>query len=840
MRTGLVIVLTASLAVSAAAGDVTFTQKPTVEQAGGGAAVTFAVSAPTDVEVAVLNAGGATVRHLAAGVLGGKKPPPEPLKPGLKQTIAWDGKDDLGQEAKGGPFKVRVRIGMLVSFGRMIGGSPYTGNVVSMPYRAPVNGLAVDGEGNLYVKIMSDIHSHGNSGLWPWHVRLFDRKGDYVRTILPYPPSTDPDRATGMTLLTAPDGAFTPANQNSLYPVLYNFGSEVVHRIVDGQLVFVHTEARQLHLFKLDGSNAVKTIAMWPKTKKVPIARWLDVQVAFSPDGRYVYYSNAAAVPYDPKSPAAFNPKWPNGRVYRQDLSKPGADPEPFFDIALPEWSDTDKKKRYWLPNAWNHKTAAAGIDTDEKGNLYLCDLVNGQVIEIGADGKQVSAVKVPLAQKVMVSRKTGALYVIGKQFVGTYGGEKPGTLYKITGRGETAKVVTTLALRGRVGCAYTLDESGDVPVIWLAGSGNLLRVEDRGSEFVVAADRLLNRDKDAIRFIGYMDVDAGADLVYVTASGSRVWRYDGETGKGGPTKLKAVDLAVGRDGMVYTWGVAGGYHGPIGRFTRDLKPAPLASGKHTYGNLSGRAGRGSSVCGMDVDARGRVYAVNGSNLCHLRVYGETGALVDYPTRIKTKKAEIPVLIDQVSGYGGSPRVDLAGNAYIVQPGLPKGVKPPKGWEKDAAYRATAASVLKFGPKGGRRLTPLNSGGRGGNMHGYEGLLAVYPDAGPTSGWRCDGSCACVHLRFEVDDYGRLYIPNAITFRVSVRDNAGNEIAAFGHYGNLDCRGPKSAEPTPAIPLGWPLAVGASDRYIYVGDVLNHRVVRVDKQFAAEETVALN
>ncbi|MEO2032739.1 MAG: hypothetical protein ABGZ35_11705, partial [Planctomycetaceae bacterium] len=122
----------------------------------------------TDVEVAILDAKANVVRHLAAGVLGGKNPPPPPLKTGLIQEIPWDGNDDLGKPAVGGPFQVRVRAGMKVRFGRMIGGSPYTGSVVVMPYRAPVNGLAVDADGNLFVKMMSSVGSHGNSGMWPW------------------------------------------------------------------------------------------------------------------------------------------------------------------------------------------------------------------------------------------------------------------------------------------------------------------------------------------------------------------------------------------------------------------------------------------------------------------------------------------------------------------------------------------------------------------------------------------------------------------------------------------------------------------------------------------------
>ncbi len=90
-----------------------------------------------------------------------------------------------------------------------------------------------------------------------------------------------------------------------------------------------------------------------------------------------------------------------------------------------------------------------------------------------------------------------------------------------------------------------------------------------------------------------------------------------------------------------------------------------------------------------------------------------------------------------------------------------------------------------------------------------------------------------------MDDFGRLYIPNGITFSVSVRDNANNEIVRFGGYGNFDCQGPASPQPQPHIPLGWPVAAGATDRSIYIGDTLNHRVVRADKVFAAEAVVAI-
>ena len=69
-------------------------------------------------------------------------------------------------------------------------------------------------------------------------------------------------------------------------------------------------------------------------------------------------------------------------------------------------------------------------------------------------------------------------------------------------------------------------------------------------------------------------------------------------------------------------------------------------------------------------------------------------------------------------------------------------------------------------------------------------------------------------------------------------DNNGNVITRFGRYGNADSRGPgqDSLIKTPDIPLGWPEAVGVSQKAVYVADVLNRRIVRLRKTYAAERT----
>jgi hypothetical protein len=87
------------------------TSGPTATRDGDAVKITFAVSAPTDVEVAILDGKGRIVRHLAAGRL--SENAPEPFKrDSLAQEIIWDGKGDYGEAAEGAA--VRVRLGMRI------------------------------------------------------------------------------------------------------------------------------------------------------------------------------------------------------------------------------------------------------------------------------------------------------------------------------------------------------------------------------------------------------------------------------------------------------------------------------------------------------------------------------------------------------------------------------------------------------------------------------------------------------------------------------------------------------------------------------------------------------
>src|SRR5262245_25980490 len=96
-----------------------FTQKPTATRAGDKVAIAFTVDRATDVAIFIENAKGEIVRHLVAGVLG--KAPPPPLQPNsLPQTVTWDGKADFGKPAEGGPFQVRVALGLGAKYDKVV------------------------------------------------------------------------------------------------------------------------------------------------------------------------------------------------------------------------------------------------------------------------------------------------------------------------------------------------------------------------------------------------------------------------------------------------------------------------------------------------------------------------------------------------------------------------------------------------------------------------------------------------------------------------------------------------------------------------------------------------
>lgn len=189
----------------------------------------------------------------------------------------------------------------------------------------------------------------------------------------------------------------------------------------------------------------------------------------------------------------------------------------------------------------------------------------------------------------------------------------------------------------------------------------------------------------------------------------------------------------------------------------------------------------------------------------------------------------------------GCVRYDPAGNYYVgMRKRATKPILPAPAFATDRAFLNSGA-VVKFHRDSNAIFSPVT-----GALSGHE---RVYPQpfgpfTKPANGQDPlglgDAACNCRNSYFDVDPYGRLYIPNGVACKVYIADNAGNTIAAMGDYGNPDSRGglPGPAGGVtyaePAIPLAWPTSVGASEDFVYIADAVNARLVRVQMVYALD------
>jgi len=120
-----------------------------------------------------------------------------------------------------------------------------------------------------------------------------------------------------------------------------------------------------------------------------------------------------------------------------------------------------------------------------------------------------------------------------------------------------------------------------------------------------------------------------------------------------------------------------------------------------------------------------------------------------------------------------------------------------------------------------------------------QGALWSYYGAAPFADKWGNNDCNCQSARFDVDDYGRVFFPDAGRFRLGVLDTNGNELAFVGAYGNRDCGGKGSAIPDPEVAFAYPYTVAVSRTHVFVGDLLNGRIAKLKLAHAAEETCAL-
>lgn len=103
-------------------------------------------------------------------------------------------------------------------------------------------------------------------------------------------------------------------------------------------------------------------------------------------------------------------------------------------------------------------------------------------------------------------------------------------------------------------------------------------------------------------------------------------------------------------------------------------------------------------------------------------------------------------------------------------------------------------------------------------------------------------SCCCKSGRFNVDSFGRSFVPEAWRYDVAVLDTNGNLILLIGQYGNADSAGLESRVPLGGDEIGLfdaHFVATQTDKRLFIADVGNGRIVSARLDYHATERIPL-
>ncbi|PCJ57782.1 MAG: hypothetical protein COA79_14965 [Planctomycetota bacterium] len=378
-----------------------FTQKPKITEKKDIISIEFEVKDFCDVTIAIENKQGKIVRHLASGVLG--KNAPEPLlKNSLKQKIIWDGKNDQGRYLDNrDDINIRVSLGLKASYDKSLFYSPHK-RISGIPL------LQMTPEG-LYV-----FEAMGRD-----HLRLFNRDGEYVKTIYPFP-ANQINNVKGMKWDQIPGREKVPHKESKYHQTILSSGDNAHGNGMKGNGAVgmaVHGKRIALAFVKLnrlstDGSTdglPLKGPVTGMKIKKGGYGGFgkgkQDIgpsSMAFSPDGETLYMTG-----YSYKQRHGGRPGSLQGVM---KLNYKTNEPMTVF---------AGNNKVLGFGTDDKHFTVPTSVETDAKGNVYVSDFFNNRVQIFDASGKLIKTIKTKYPAKVLVHKKTQEIYIFSWAVIG-------------------------------------------------------------------------------------------------------------------------------------------------------------------------------------------------------------------------------------------------------------------------------------------------------------------------------------------------------------------------------------------------------------------------------------
>ncbi|MDD4889738.1 MAG: hypothetical protein PHU85_07380 [Phycisphaerae bacterium] len=385
-----------------------FTEKPAITRTGDNTEIRFASKGFCDVTIAIEDANGKIVRHLASGVLGDNAPEPF-LKKSLTQRIVWDGKNDQAVLIdKRDDLSVRVSLGLRPQLERSLFWSPHKrfSNACTLLEATEEGVLMYEGRGVDFVK-------------------LYDHKGDYVRTVYPFP-ADKLDKAEGLAKRIFPqDGKELPVKQGFVQGTLLTSGTSATMRLSDkfgdGFGATVMASARGRIALGYDSINRLATDGTTGGLKLTGAkigrrATWAGYggqgggeeiigpsSMAFSPDGKTLYMTGYMWREFYMGGANALH------GVMKLDFEKEDA-PTVFAGEMATDKAVGKDNAHFHVPSS---------VATDSRGRVYVSDYMNDRIQVFTPDGKYSKTLPSPKPAKVLVSPKNGEVWVFSWAVIG-------------------------------------------------------------------------------------------------------------------------------------------------------------------------------------------------------------------------------------------------------------------------------------------------------------------------------------------------------------------------------------------------------------------------------------
>ncbi|MHC4916665.1 MAG: flagellar hook assembly protein FlgD, partial [Planctomycetota bacterium] len=431
---------------------------------------------------------GRIVRHLAAGALG--KNAPKPFRPGLAQSLEWDGRADYGKEAGPGPFKVRVALGLGAKYDKVVISDP--GTIES------VSGLAVGPDGTVYAMVSCG----GTSKHWTGRQMLaFNRDGSYQRMVMPWPSGLKRERVEGFGVFEL-DGRPAPlihdVKGHSFYPAIT--GRKAGVAVLPSGVILTLTGQANSRPWKTRPVNSIGAVdskggAPWGGYcgPSLPGSFAERSFITVSSDSQWAYFDGLAGREGAKRGKGKNRPDDKNAKgankakkkgvgkakkaaaspaVYRAKLPARGP-AEPFF--GRPAEAGSEQAHLSDSPR---------GLAVDGKGHLLIADQGNNRVVAVAERGGGFAgSFAVAKPDCLAVDPKDGAVYLTRL----TGGGRIE--LVKYSGWKDARELIKlSVPKDGDPSRPWlmALDAGARPPLVWLGGDGGrLLRVEERDGKFV-------------------------------------------------------------------------------------------------------------------------------------------------------------------------------------------------------------------------------------------------------------------------------------------------------------------------------------------------------------------